>query len=101
MGIWSVVIAVSCVVAPCKVNNDWVYHVKSYEITPLPLPLFIHYRAIADLEEEKKRRTKAEEAHRRTMLQFEMVRAEMERLKEQVKQQTYQYQQQLHHQNER
>lgn len=82
-------------------NNDWGYHVNSYEFTHLPLPLFIHYRAIAELEEEKKRRKKAEEAHMRTMLQFEMVRAEMERLKEQVKQQTYQYQQQLQHQNER
>ena len=57
------------------------------------------FRAVQELEQEKTKRANAEEAHMRTMLKFEMVRAEVERLKEQVKQQ--QYQQQMQEQTER
>jgi len=46
-------------------------------------------RALKELEEERRKRSMAEEEHMRTKIQFEQARAELERLKEQVKQASF------------
>eukprot|EP00794_Sanderia_malayensis_P016869 gene16869-18573_t len=57
--------------------------------------------ALASLEEEKGKRMNAEQAQMRIMLQFEMAKAEVEKLKEQIKQQSYLHEQQIINQRER